>query len=169
MGPLAALQTRSFPPFGGHNPGCPHSWDWGRGVYQQALLVSSISHMQIITSRKKRPQGRQKKGEVVGDSAGWDHWNIFLWTNMVPTSSGGILALPSATGAGAGGAFSVPLELLNSWGWTSEQVHIVLCSFSTLSIACCKDMEDGNLWTGSLNCCPWCKGIWEAERCGEYP
>lgn len=68
---------RSFPPFGGHNPGCPHSWDWGRGVYQQALMVSRISHMQITTSRQKRPRGGQKEGEVVGDSADWDHRNIF--------------------------------------------------------------------------------------------
>lgn len=122
----------SSPPFGGYNPGCPHRWDWGRGVYQQALMVSSISHMQVTTSRQKRPQGRQKKGEVVGDSAGWDHWNIFLWTNTVPSSSGGILALLSAIGDG-GGLFLYPRSC---WTAGDEQGgrYILYSAFFVLGV-----------------------------------
>lgn len=90
-----------FPPFGGHNPGCPHRGDRGRGVYQQALMVSSFSHMQITTSRQKRPRGRQKKGEVVGDNAGWDCWKNCCG-RTIPSSSGGNPSLTSAPGAGWG-------------------------------------------------------------------
>lgn len=116
-----------FPPFGGHNPGCPHRGDRGRGVYQQALMVSSFSHMQITTSRQKRPRGRQKKGEVVGDNAGWDCWKNCCG-QTIPSSSGGILAWPLPLELG-GGSFCI-LRAAEQLGMNKlGQVHICTLHF----------------------------------------
>lgn len=131
------------PPFGGHRPGCPHSWDRGRGIYQQALMV-------LASAVCRSPPAEGMEGGVVGDSAGWDPWGILGGQTQSPASPGGLLALRSATGAG--GLF------LASWSCQRAEDgqggRWPQCTFSTLSTACCKCVEAGScgqvLWIVAL-------------------